>query len=112
MTKEPTLGERIRAARRAAGLSQSEVSKLSGISKPTLSRYENDHVLPSVATLHRIAGALDVPVSKLVAPGAEALLLDALQRRGVTIRDERDAERVAHLVAEITPHAKRRRKRA
>lgn len=111
MAKESTLGERIRAERLRAGLSQSELAERSGISKPTLSRYENDHVLPSVATLQRLTGALDIPLSKLVADPAdgEGFMIDALRRRGVVIRDHGDAERIADLVAEVERRSRRQR---
>ena len=53
-------GQRLREARVAAGLSQSELEDISGIPKARLSRYENGHVEPSIQTLARLSRALNV----------------------------------------------------
>jgi transcriptional regulator with XRE-family HTH domain len=47
----------IRQARRNADISQAELSRLSGISVPVLSAYENGRRQPSVAALARIVDA-------------------------------------------------------
>jgi transcriptional regulator with XRE-family HTH domain len=74
----------------------------SGIPKPTLSRYENDHVLPSLATLGRLAGALGVPAGTLLAgaPSPVDELVAALLERGVDIQTRTQARRIAALVAD------------
>jgi transcriptional regulator with XRE-family HTH domain len=59
-------GTRLREARLAAGLSQSELEDLSGIPKARLSRYENGHVEPSIQTLNRLARALNVSEASLL----------------------------------------------
>ncbi len=84
-------------------MSQTDLSARSGLPKPTLSRYENDHVLPSLATLRRLAAALDVTESSLL-PGKrtlDAAFLDALHRHGVSFTNVADAEQAAVLVAEL-----------
>lgn len=58
MKGDKVLGGVIRATRHEAGLSQSEVEYMSGIPKARLSRYENGHVTPSLASLERIAKGL------------------------------------------------------
>jgi transcriptional regulator with XRE-family HTH domain len=63
-----TLGSRLRAARQAAGLSQAELERMSGIPKARLSRYENAHVEPSIRTLLRLSSALGTPAGQLVDP--------------------------------------------
>jgi transcriptional regulator with XRE-family HTH domain len=87
----------------SAGLTQSQLVQRSGIPKPTLSRYENDHVLPSLQTLARLADALHVPESVLL-PGKvspEEELYAALNERGVSIRTRAEARRIADIVAEV-----------
>ncbi len=59
-------GQRLREARVAAGLSQSELEDISGIPKARLSRYENGHVEPSIQTLARLARALNVSEASLL----------------------------------------------
>ncbi len=98
-----SFGELLRQARHDAGFTQSQLVTASGIPKPTLSRYENGHVMPSLGTLTRLAEALDIPEGSLL-PGItspEEHLYDALHALGVTIESPEDAVRIAQLVAQI-----------
>jgi DNA-binding XRE family transcriptional regulator len=61
-----TLGGQLRAARRDAGLSQGDLEMLTGIPKARLSRYENNHVAPSLKMFVRICRALGVPPGELL----------------------------------------------
>lgn len=53
-----SIGENIKAARMAKGMSQDELSELTGANRVTISQYENGKFLPSVPALQRIATAL------------------------------------------------------
>lgn len=55
-----TLGQKIRAARQARGMTQKEVVG-EYITRNMLSKIENDAATPSVRTLEYLAGALDLP---------------------------------------------------
>lgn len=57
----------LRAERRAAGLSQSQVARAAGVSQPNLSAYENGRRVPSPEVLARIRAALRIPLSERVA---------------------------------------------
>lgn len=57
------IAERIREYRQQLGLSVSQLAESSGLSKGMLSKLENGHVSPSLATLVRLADALEVPVT-------------------------------------------------
>ena len=48
------MGHQIREARIAAGMSQADVERKSGIPKARLSRYENNHIMPTIETLAAI----------------------------------------------------------
>jgi transcriptional regulator with XRE-family HTH domain len=61
-----TLGGQIRNARLRAGLTQTDVERGSGIPKARLSRYENNHVMPSLPSLSAICDAIGVRPGKLV----------------------------------------------
>jgi len=63
---EVSMGYLIRRARRAAGMSQTDVERESGIPKARLSRYENNHVLPSLRSLGAICAAIGVRPGELV----------------------------------------------
>ena len=62
-------GEELRIARAAAGMSQSELAELAGLSRPTIARLEGgtstiDQM--SVENAKRLANALRVPIGKLI----------------------------------------------
>ena len=57
-----TLGERIREIREARELTQRQVAARLEIDDYYISRLENNHVNPTLATLQRLAGALEVEV--------------------------------------------------
>jgi transcriptional regulator with XRE-family HTH domain len=61
-----TIGEVLRSVRTKAGMSQGELEAASGIPKARISRYENDHVEPSLRTLSRLAKGLGVSAAHLV----------------------------------------------
>jgi transcriptional regulator with XRE-family HTH domain len=61
------LGRRIAALRRERDMTVSELSRGSAISSSMISQIENGRSLPSVATLHAIADALQAPVATLFA---------------------------------------------
>ena len=96
-------GNRLREARIRAGLSQSELEELSGIPKARLSRYENGHVEPSIQTLARLAGALNVSEASLL--GDQRAILEGfftvLTGRGVRIDSQEQGARLAHAVADM-----------
>jgi len=59
------LGARVRALRRERGLTLKALGRAAGLSHPFLSQLERGLARPSVASVERIAGALQVPVSHL-----------------------------------------------
>jgi DNA-binding XRE family transcriptional regulator len=61
-----TIGKRLRAARIKAGLSQADVEALSGIPKARISRYEHDHVEPSIGSLVKLCIAVGEPPSAII----------------------------------------------
>ncbi len=49
------------------GLSQGDIEKRTGLLRCYLSRVENGHTVPSLDTLAKIAGALELPLAQLFA---------------------------------------------
>jgi len=87
------IGERLRTARAVRGLSLSGLAQTAAIGKGSLSEIENGTRNPNLSTLYALAGALEVPLSWLLAeragaevrsPGITARLLDSTARDGVT----------------------------
>jgi transcriptional regulator with XRE-family HTH domain len=65
------LGESIKNIRQAKGLSQGEMQKRTGILRSYLSRVENGHTVPSLATLQRLASAMGVALSDFFAANGQ-----------------------------------------
>lgn len=61
-----TVGDRIRKERKAAGMTQKQLGEKSGIAEPTIRRYELGKLYPKIATLQKIADALDSDVNYLL----------------------------------------------
>jgi len=96
-------GQRLREARVAAGLSQSELEDISGIPKARLSRYENGHVEPSIQTLARLSRALNVSEASLLGDQRAILedFFNVLYDRGVRITSSEQGGRIAHAIADL-----------
>jgi transcriptional regulator with XRE-family HTH domain len=61
------IGTTIRGFRLQRGMSQGDIEKRTGLLRCYLSRVENGHTVPSLETLQKIAGALDLPLSQFFA---------------------------------------------
>jgi ribosome-binding protein aMBF1 (putative translation factor) len=59
-------GEVVRRRRKAAGLTQEQLSHLSGLATPFLSEIENGHKAASLVSLHYLAAGLGVKATVLV----------------------------------------------
>lgn len=95
-----SIGEKIRNARKNAGLTQSELAKKTALSRSYIGDIEKDRYNPSVATLQAIAQATDVPVESLVgnsipipASSGPATAQPPAQKPELNARDERDIQK-------------------
>ncbi len=61
------IGTTIRDFRLQKGMSQGDIEKRTGLLRCYLSRVENGHTVPSLETLQKIAGALDLQLSQFFA---------------------------------------------
>lgn len=60
------LGRRIRELRLAAGLTQAELARRTGIHRPNIARVEAGRHTPSLETLARLANAIGVPTTAVI----------------------------------------------
>ena len=60
------IGSTIRDFRLQRGMSQGDIEKRTGLLRCYLSRVENGHTVPSLETLQKIAGALDLQLSEFL----------------------------------------------
>ena len=58
------IGDRLRELREERNLSQGDIEKRTGLLRCYLSRVENGHTIPSLDTLAKIAGAMELPLSQ------------------------------------------------
>ncbi len=63
------IGETIRNFRLQRNMSQGDIEKRTGLLRCYLSRVENGHTIPSLDTLAKIAGAMDLALSQFFAEG-------------------------------------------
>ena len=63
------IGGTIRDYRLQKGMSQGDIEKRTGLLRCYLSRVENGHTVPSLETVQKIAGALDLQLSEFFAEG-------------------------------------------
>ncbi len=60
------LGDRIREIRLAKKISQVELAKILGVTKQSVSNWENENIQPSIEMLSKIADALSVTTDYLL----------------------------------------------
>jgi transcriptional regulator with XRE-family HTH domain len=63
-----SIGATLRAARKAAGLSQAELARRMGTTQSAVARAENDAVEPGIAYIRRVAAATGREITLRVAP--------------------------------------------
>jgi DNA-binding XRE family transcriptional regulator len=68
---EAEIGTEVRKLRKTLDLTVAELGAAAGISSGMLSKIENGAISPSLATLGALAGALNVPISRLFAETEE-----------------------------------------
>lgn len=82
------LAEEIRRRRRERDLSLEALAALSGVSRSMISKIERGEAVPSTAVLSRLAEALGVTFSRLMAPATELEVLLIPASRQPVLRDE------------------------
>ena len=92
------LGTRVREVRRMRGLSQSKLAQLMKVPRTYISKVEMSRTVPTIATLYRMASALEIEVHHL--------LCDArLHRRELeVISQDPFLREVSQLVEMLNPH--------
>jgi transcriptional regulator with XRE-family HTH domain len=63
------IGETIRSYRLEKNMSQGDIEKRTGLLRCYLSRVENGHTIPSLDTLAKIAGAMEMPLGQFFTDG-------------------------------------------
>ena len=69
LTQIMNIGETIRNFRLQKGMSQGDIEKRTGLRRCYLSRVENGHTIPSLDTLAKIAGSMEIPLAQFFTEG-------------------------------------------
>jgi len=80
------IGTTIRDFRLQKGMSQGDIEKKTGLLRCYLSRVENGHTVPSLETLQKIAGALELQLSEFFAEDPVAREVSSLNLSEEEIR--------------------------
>jgi transcriptional regulator with XRE-family HTH domain len=63
------IGDRLRAIRESKNLSQGDIQERTGLLRCYISRVENGHTIPSVATLEKMARAMEMQLYQVLYEG-------------------------------------------
>jgi transcriptional regulator with XRE-family HTH domain len=75
------IGDRLKTLREAKDLSQGDIENRTGLLRCYVSRVENGHTVPSVETLEKFAGALEIPLYHLMFDGDKPPALPKFAKR-------------------------------
>ena len=101
------IGQRLREIREARNLSQDDIEKATGLVRPYLSRVENGHTVPSIETLQKWAGALEMQLYQVLYEGEEPPKPPKAQSKeeeklwGNSMREARQLDRLRRLLAKM-----------
>lgn len=95
-----SVGERLRAARRMARMSQEKLARQVGVTKQSISKYEKDAATPGSAILLALARALSVPVDFFLRPRPMPRLSEAAYRAHRSKLGKRKLEAIKERVRE------------
>jgi len=102
------IGDRLRELREAKELSQGDIEKRTGLLRCYISRVENNHTVPAVQTLEKLARALEVPMYQLfhageASPNVRRSKLEDHDDWGMTGRDREYVSTLQKTLAKMTP---------
>ena len=94
------IGATIRAYRLQKGMSQGDIEKRTGLLRCYLSRVENGHTVPSLETLQKIAGALDLQLAQFFSDETVSREMSSLRLSEDEIRFLTQIQRYASRLSE------------
>ena len=82
------IGNRLKSIRVEKKMSQGDIEGRTGILRCYISRVENGHTVPSIETLEKLAGALEVPLYQLFFEGNMPPSASSLSERARATKDD------------------------
>ncbi len=98
----PDIGARLRRLRQAHKLSLDELAAASGVSKSVLSQAERNRNNPTLATLWRIASALDIPLPELLRAEPAPDACDRLAAQDTPLIRSRDGKCLLRILGPVS----------
>jgi transcriptional regulator with XRE-family HTH domain len=77
------IGDRLRELREQKRFSQGDIEERTGLLRCYISRVENNHTVPSIETLEKMARALEVPMYRLFYDGEKPPVLVKLPKTNI-----------------------------
>jgi len=100
------IGQKLKALRAQKNLSQGDIEKRTGLLRCYVSRVENEHTVPSVDTLEKLARALEVPMYRLFTDDkhvkAPNIPRESTPGRTVNPKRDRDIRALAKLLSRMS----------
>jgi transcriptional regulator with XRE-family HTH domain len=101
------IGDRLKELREAKELSQGDIEKRTGLLRCYISRVENNHTVPAVNTLEKLARALEVPMYQLfhageASPNVRRSQVEDHDDWGMTGRDREYVSTLQKALAKMT----------
>src|SRR5271169_5432151 len=101
------IGDRLRQLRESKHWSQGDIEKRTGLLRCYVSRVENGHTVPNIATLEKLAAAFDVPLWKIFYEGDQPTrpLLRSHESQHLTTESVKDRKfylKLARLLGRMT----------
>jgi transcriptional regulator with XRE-family HTH domain len=104
------IGDKLKALRAQKNLSQGDMEKRTGLLRCYISRVENNHTVPSVDTMEKMARALEVPMYRLFTDEAHVkkpnLPAESIRSRKVNSKQDRELRALAKLLARMTDRSR------
>src|SRR5580692_4261659 len=100
------IGQKLMALREKKKLSQGDIEKRTGLLRCYVSRVENEHTVPTVDTLEKMARALEVPMYRLFTDDkhvkAPNIPRESTPGRTVNPKRDRDIRALAKLLSRMS----------
>ena len=102
------IGDRLRELREDKKLSQGDIEKRTGLLRCYVSRVKNNHTVPAIETLEKLARALEVPMYQLfhtgnASPDVQRSKPEDHDDWGMTGRDRQYVSTLQKALAKMTP---------
>ena len=99
------IGDRLKALREQKKMSQGDIEKRTGLLRCYISRVENNHTVPAVDTLEKLARALEIPLYRLFTDDEHVkkpdIPTEAIRSRAVLSKEDNELRAFAKFLSRM-----------